>query len=204
MMGADPGSSVLNRYLQSWDADNLFVMGASVFPQNQSYNPTGFVGALAYCVGPGHHHAVLEEAGPLGPSLRYEFVHAREGIACHASSSRARCRVSRVRQSPPALSADAEPRQGALCRPARRATQDKPDALGPSLKGVVGRKSAALDDFRYSNPMKRANLVWDEANLREYIADPQAKGEGQPDAVRRRARIPRTSTISSNISRSYK
>ncbi len=28
MMGADPGSSVLNRYLQSWDADNLFVMGA--------------------------------------------------------------------------------------------------------------------------------------------------------------------------------
>jgi gluconate 2-dehydrogenase alpha chain len=48
MMGADPGSSVVNRYLQSWDADNLFVMGASVFPQNQSYNPTGFVGALAY------------------------------------------------------------------------------------------------------------------------------------------------------------
>jgi cytochrome c len=56
--------------------------------------------------------------------------------------------------------------------------QEKPDALGPSLKGVLGRKSAALDDFRYSNPMKRANLVWDEANLREYIADPQAKVKG--------------------------
>src|ERR1700743_1700316 len=46
--GADPKTSVVNRYLQSWDADNLFVMGASVFPQNQSYNPTGLVGALAY------------------------------------------------------------------------------------------------------------------------------------------------------------
>ena len=53
-----------------------------------------------------------------------------------------------------------------------------PDALGPSLKGVLGRKSAAMEDFRYSNPMKRANLVWDEANLREYIADPQAKVRG--------------------------
>ena len=55
---------------------------------------------------------------------------------------------------------------------------EKPDALGPSLKGVVGRKSGALEDFRYSNPMKRANLVWDEANLREYIANPQAKVKG--------------------------
>jgi cytochrome c len=55
---------------------------------------------------------------------------------------------------------------------------EKPDALGPSLKGVFGRNSAALDDFRYSNPMKRANLVWDEANLRGYIADPQAKVKG--------------------------
>ena len=55
---------------------------------------------------------------------------------------------------------------------------ERPDALGPSLKGVVGRKSAALEDFRYSNPMKRANLVWDEVNLREYIQDPQAKVKG--------------------------
>jgi cytochrome c len=55
---------------------------------------------------------------------------------------------------------------------------ERPDALGPSLKGVVGRKSAALEDFRYSNPMKRANLVWDDDNLRDYIKDPQAKVRG--------------------------
>jgi cytochrome c len=55
---------------------------------------------------------------------------------------------------------------------------DKPDAIGPNLKGVFGRKSAALDDFRYSNPMKRANLVWDAANLRGYLLDPQAKVKG--------------------------
>ena len=55
---------------------------------------------------------------------------------------------------------------------------EKPDASGPSLKAIVGRKSAALEDFRYSNAMKRANLTWDEANLREYLRDPQAKVKG--------------------------
>jgi cytochrome c len=55
---------------------------------------------------------------------------------------------------------------------------EKPEAIGPSLKGVFGRKSAALDDFRYSNPMKRANLTWDAANLRAYLIDPQSKVKG--------------------------
>ena len=55
---------------------------------------------------------------------------------------------------------------------------DKPDAIGPSLRGVFGRKSAALPDFRYSNAMQRANLTWDEANLAAYIKDPQAKVKG--------------------------
>jgi len=55
---------------------------------------------------------------------------------------------------------------------------ERPDAIGPDLKGVFGRKSAALDDFRYSNPMKRANLVWDAGNLRAYLIDPQSKVKG--------------------------
>jgi gluconate 2-dehydrogenase alpha chain len=48
IIGSDPTTSALNRYLQSWDAANVFVMGASAFPQNAGYNPTGTVGALAY------------------------------------------------------------------------------------------------------------------------------------------------------------
>ncbi|HYZ44745.1 MAG TPA: c-type cytochrome [Xanthobacteraceae bacterium] len=55
---------------------------------------------------------------------------------------------------------------------------ERPDALGPSLKGIYGRKSGALEDFRYSNAMRRANLVWDDDNLRAYIQDPQAKVKG--------------------------
>ncbi|MCP3415709.1 GMC family oxidoreductase [Bradyrhizobium brasilense] len=48
IMGTDRNTSALNRYLQSWDVHNVFVMGANAFPQNIQYNPTGMVGALAY------------------------------------------------------------------------------------------------------------------------------------------------------------
>lgn len=47
-MGSNPADSALNRYLQSWDVPNVFVPGANAFPQNNGYNPTGMVGALAY------------------------------------------------------------------------------------------------------------------------------------------------------------
>lgn len=48
IMGADPGTSVVNNFLQHWDAENLFVVGAGNFAHNGGYNPTGTVGALAY------------------------------------------------------------------------------------------------------------------------------------------------------------
>ena len=48
IMGADPATSVVNSYLQMWDAPNVFVVGACNFPQNAGFNPTGTVGALAY------------------------------------------------------------------------------------------------------------------------------------------------------------
>ena len=55
---------------------------------------------------------------------------------------------------------------------------EKPDAIGPSLRGVYGRNSAALPGFRYSSAMTRAGLTWDDANLKAYIKDPQAKVKG--------------------------
>ena len=48
IMGADPSTSVVNKFCQVWNVPNLFVVGASNFPQNGGYNPTGTVGALAY------------------------------------------------------------------------------------------------------------------------------------------------------------
>lgn len=48
VMGADPSTSSVNKHLQVWNVPNLFVVGASAFPQNPGYNPTGTVGALAF------------------------------------------------------------------------------------------------------------------------------------------------------------
>jgi gluconate 2-dehydrogenase alpha chain len=48
IMGSDRSSSVVNKYCQVWSVPNLFVVGASNFPQNAGYNPTGTVGALAF------------------------------------------------------------------------------------------------------------------------------------------------------------
>jgi gluconate 2-dehydrogenase alpha chain len=63
--GADPKTSALNRYLQSWDVPNLFVTGASAFPQNIGYNPTGLVGALAYYAADAIKTQYLKDPGPL-------------------------------------------------------------------------------------------------------------------------------------------
>jgi gluconate 2-dehydrogenase alpha chain len=51
IMGADPKSSVVSPHLQHWDAENLFVVGASVYPHNSGYNPTGPLAALALRLG---------------------------------------------------------------------------------------------------------------------------------------------------------
>lgn len=47
-MGSDPKTSVVNRYGQSWDIPNLFVIGSSTFPSMSGFNPTLTIQALAY------------------------------------------------------------------------------------------------------------------------------------------------------------
>jgi gluconate 2-dehydrogenase alpha chain len=47
-MGSDPTTSVVNRYGQSWDIPNLFIVGSSTFPSMSGFNPTLTIQALAY------------------------------------------------------------------------------------------------------------------------------------------------------------
>ncbi|MDM9558435.1 MULTISPECIES: GMC family oxidoreductase [Bordetella] len=65
IMGSNPRESVVNKYLQSWDVPNVFVMGACAFPQNMGYNPTGLVGALAYWSAQAIREQYLKNPGPL-------------------------------------------------------------------------------------------------------------------------------------------
>src|SRR5664279_3755023 len=45
--------------------------------------------------------------------------------------------------------------------------------LGPSLAGIVGRKSGAEPNFSYSPALKQAALTWDAVTLDGYLMDPQ-------------------------------
>lgn len=64
IMGESPDNSAVNNYSQMWDMDNLFVLGATVFPQFGPTNPTLTLGSLAYRTTEGMIE-YLENAGQL-------------------------------------------------------------------------------------------------------------------------------------------
>jgi cytochrome c len=47
------------------------------------------------------------------------------------------------------------------------------NGVGPSLQGVVGRKSGTFPGFHYSRAMKGAAITWDDKMLNAYVANPQ-------------------------------
>jgi len=63
--GDNPANSVVNKYMQSWDVPNLFVLGSGAFPQNAGYNPTGTVAALTYLSADAIKNQYLKAPGPL-------------------------------------------------------------------------------------------------------------------------------------------
>ncbi len=64
-MGASPESSVVNPYLQHWDVPNLWVIGASSFPQTASGNPTLTVLATTYWAADAMINKYLKNPGRL-------------------------------------------------------------------------------------------------------------------------------------------
>lgn len=65
IMGTSPGNSAVNKYQQSWDCHNLFLVGANVFPHNSAYQPTGLVGAMAYWTADAIKNKYLKNPGLL-------------------------------------------------------------------------------------------------------------------------------------------
>jgi cytochrome c len=50
--------------------------------------------------------------------------------------------------------------------------------IGPSLAGVVGRKSGTAPGYNYSPALKSAAITWDEQELDKYLANPAADVHG--------------------------
>lgn len=53
-----------------------------------------------------------------------------------------------------------------------------PARQGPPLHGVFGRKAAKIEAFKYSEALRTADLVWDEATLDRWITDAQGMRPG--------------------------
>jgi len=65
VMGDDPKTTALNRYLQSWDVHNVFVPGGNAFPQNFQANPTSLIGALTLFSAKAIVEQYIKNPGPL-------------------------------------------------------------------------------------------------------------------------------------------
>lgn len=65
------------------------------------------------------------------------------------------------------------------------------NGAGPAHRGVFGRMAALAPGFAYSEALKSTHLVWDEASLDRWLADPEQVAPGQrmgvnvPDAKER-------------------
>ena len=64
-MGSDPKTSVVNRYGQSWDIPNLFIIGSSTYPSMSGFNPTLTIQALAYMSADAIANRYKNKPGPL-------------------------------------------------------------------------------------------------------------------------------------------
>ena len=60
-----------------------------------------------------------------------------------------------------------------------RSTEKLENKVGPHLVGIVGRKAASADGYKkYSKDLKEAGIVWDEANLDKWLANPKGMYPG--------------------------
>lgn len=75
-----------------------------------------------------------------------------------------------------AQDADAGKKIFKKCKACHKVGDSAKNGVGPNLNDVVGRVVGSAEGYKYSKTFKAANaagLVWDEASIADYIADPK-------------------------------
>ncbi|PXX50058.1 MULTISPECIES: c-type cytochrome [Aquitalea] len=100
----------------------------------------------------------------------------------------------------PALAAAPAPAAFAQCAACHSVNGS--NGVGPSLKGIMGRKAGSYPGFRYSRAMKTYGKPWDKTSLAAYLANPQQAVPGNtmpfpgvPDAGQRTAIVNYLATL---------
>ena len=65
-----------------------------------------------------------------------------------------------------------------ICKTCHQFGEGAKNAIGPVLNGVVGRKAGMYPGYNYSDANKNSGITWDEATLKVYLKNPQAKVPG--------------------------
>jgi cytochrome c len=82
------------------------------------------------------------------------------------------------------------------CASCHDVTANAAAKIGPNLRGVVGRRVASLEAYKYSPALKSQDFVWDPAHLDAWLTNPNAVAPGTamafaglPEAADRQAII---------------
>jgi cytochrome c len=82
-----------------------------------------------------------------------------------------------IAQAQDAGNADAGRRVFNQCRACHTIDQGARNGVGPNLHGIVGRRAASIEGFRYSANMRELGAgghIWTVDNLRAYLTNPKA------------------------------
>ncbi len=60
-----------------------------------------------------------------------------------------------------------------VCATCHNATAEGPRKLGPTMHGIVGRKVASVEGFRYSTAKRDAAMLWTPDKLDPYLLNPR-------------------------------
>lgn len=74
--------------------------------------------------------------------------------------------------APVAVNAQEVPTAFNQCKACHKVEAGK-HGVGPSLFGVYGAKAGHAEGYKYSEAHLKSGLVWDDANLAKYLADPK-------------------------------